>query len=759
MHDGGRMIGPALQNTLNTAFAKTIELGHEYVTLEHLLYALIQDADVKKALISCSVDFEALHQDIEKHFETLAQVNTSFKDGKVPTTTAVQRVIQRAAFDVQAAGKNEIMPCNVLIALFNEKDSFAVYFLQKQDVTRLDLVTFISHGISKLPEKSSDEMSGDGKISPEGKESSGFLINLNEKAEKGKIDPLIGREKELERVIHILARRRKNNPLLVGDAGVGKTAIAEGLAWKIVQGEVPESLENVIVYALDMGALLAGTKFRGDFEARLKGVIQRLLDDEHSVLFIDEIHTVIGAGSTSGGTLDASNLLKPPLSNGELRCIGATTFKEFRNTFEKDHALARRFQKVDINEPSLEEAYQILDGIKVHFEKFHNVTYSTESIRNAVDLSAKYLHEKKLPDKAIDVMDEAGARVKLASDSPEPSPVTVADMEAMVAKMANIPPKTVSHSDKEMLRNLEDNLKLTLFGQEHAVAKVSTTLKLSRAGLGNQNKPIGSFLFAGPTGVGKTELSKELARLLGIEFIRFDMSEYMEKHTVARLIGAPPGYVGHEQGGQLTDAVNKTPHAVLLLDEIEKAHPDIYNVLLQLMDYGTVTDSNGRKTDFKNVILIMTSNAGARDLQKTQIGIQAETKFGSPLKEIERVFSPEFRNRLDSIILFNPLERESILKVVDKFIALLENQLQERNVTLHLEDAAREWLCDKGYDPKNGARPMEKLIQEKIAFALSEEILFGSLTDGGQVEIGLKNDELEFQFNPKVDRRMEKVKV
>ena len=752
------MISTELQNCLNFAFSKTMELTHEYVTLEHLLYALIQNSEVRKTLEALGGDLQILRRNLEAHFDTLPEVKYPKTDGKVPTTLAVQRVIQRAAFDVQAAGKNEILPTHVLVALFNEKESYATYFLQKQDITRIDIVSYLSHGIHKLPSANLEEP-----LPLEEGESSktslqGFILNLNERAKRGKIDPLIGRERELDRVVHILCRRRKNNPLLVGDAGVGKTAIVEGLALKIVKKEVPEPIRALTLYALDMGALLAGTKFRGDFELRLKSVLQKLSNDPHAVLFIDEIHTVIGAGATTGGSLDASNLLKPALNAGDLRCIGATTYKEFRNYFEKDHALARRFQKVDINEPSLEETYQIITGLKSQFEKFHNVEYPAEALKSAVDLSSKYLHEKKLPDKAIDVIDEVGAQLRLNATDSTVRQVTVRDIEEMVAKIACVPPRTVSSSDKEQLKNLESNLKLTLFGQEQAIEKVASTLKLSRAGLGNSNRPIGNFLFAGPTGVGKTELAKELARVLGIEFIRFDMSEYMEKHTVSRLIGAPPGYVGFDQGGLLTDAINKMPHAVLLLDEIEKAHPDLFNILLQVMDYGTLTDNNGRKSDFKNVILIMTTNAGAREIQRPSIGIHQTTVYGSPQQEIDRIFSPEFRNRLDATVHFNSLDETAILKVVDKFMARLENQLAEKKVLLTITDTARHYLAQHGYDPKNGARPMEKLIQEKIARPLADEVLFGKLEKGGVVELDCKDDQLDFQYQAK-SKKPEEIKA
>ena len=750
------MISEKLQLVLNSAVGLAAEQGKQYVTVEHILYSLLGDDQAKEVIEACGGQISVLKKDLEDFFNDLP----GFSDGEDPkelqTTIGFQRVIQRSVFHVQSSGKPEVLPYNVLVSIYSEKESHAVYFLEKQSVTRLAVVEYISHELQpsdvEFDEDDStrllegplpDEPNQDPKKkSPLGK----FAVNLNEKAKKGRIDPLIGREAEVERLIQVLCRRSKNNPILVGDAGVGKTAIVEGLARKIVNQKVPEPIQNMVVYSLDMGSLLAGSKYRGDFEDRLKQVVEAIKKKENAVLFIDEIHTIIGAGSTSGGSMDASNLLKPSLGAGELKCIGSTTYEEFRRIFEKDHALARRFQKIDVNEPSVDETYKILQGLKEQFENHHQVKYTDKALKTASELSAKHIHDKKLPDKAIDVIDEAGSANRLLVESKRKDTLNPKDIEKVVAKIARVPVQSVNQNDKKNLKELDQNLKRTVLGQDHAVEDVATAIKLSRSGLADPNQPIGNFLFVGPTGVGKTELAKELARILGIEFIRFDMSEYQEKHTVARLIGAPPGYVGFDQGGQLTDAVHKTPHAVLLLDEIEKAHSDIYNILLQVMDYGVLTDNNGRKTDFKNVILIMTSNAGAREMNRNKIGIIHQSSAGDGKAEINKTFSPEFRNRLTGIITFNPLPQEIVLGIVDKFISQLEIQLLSKKVEIELTDAAREHLATEGYDEKMGARPLARVIHEQIKKPLSEEILFGKLQKGGKLEIDYKGLALTFKY-------------
>ncbi len=745
------MISPALQNCLNLALALSIEREHEHLTLEHLLFSLLKDPDISNTIEVCGAHLGAIAADIERIFDKLPVLHRNPTDREIQSTLAFQRVLQRSALHVRSAGKREIEPANVLVAMFSEKESQAVYVLHKHHITRLDIVSYISHGLVKghaLPEEDEESAEEEAPPAPEAPSKSAlarFTRNLVDAARAGKIDPLVGRTRELTRTFQVLCRRQKNNPLLIGEAGVGKTAIAEGLALAIAEGRVPKPLLGSQVYSLDLGALLAGTKFRGDFEQRIKDVLNELKKERKAVLFIDEIHTIIGAGATSGGSLDASNLLKPALASGEAHCIGATTYKEYRNTFEKDRALSRRFQRIDVEEPALPEAVEILKGLKPHFERAHRVRYSLPALEAAVSLSAKYLSDRKLPDKAIDVIDEAGAAAQLST--PAKTRITTKDIEEIVSRMANIPTRSVSVSDKLQLKNLEEDLRLTLFGQDHAVSQVAEAIKLSRSGLGKTSGPMASFLFTGPTGVGKTELSKELARALGIRFLRFDMSEYMEKHSVSRLIGAPPGYVGFDQGGLLTDAVHKTPHAVVLLDEIEKAHPDIFNILLQVMDYGFLTDTNGAKTDFQNAFLIMTSNAGVRDLEKKTIGLIEKIETGSiDRKAIERVFSPEFRNRLDAIIPFNTLNEETIQKVVEKFLSQLEAQLLPKKVELEVDDSVRDWLAERGTDPLNGARPMARLVQEAIKRPLADAILFGDLERGGTATVTVKDGALAFTF-------------
>ena len=746
------MISKELEGTLNTALKEAKSRRHEYVCLEHLLYALLQDKDASGAIINCGGDIDHLRKGLEEFFQTHLEALPGGSDHQPQQTLSFHRVLQRAVIHAQSAEKKEINGGNLLIAMFREPDSYAVYLLQEQGITRFDLVNYISHGISKIAaaeewsqneEEQSEEEKPDRRVKP----LEAFAVNLVAKAQQGNIDPLIGRDDEIERTIHVLCRRRKNNPIYVGDPGVGKTALAEGLALKIHHGKVPDVLKNAVIYALDMGALLAGTKFRGDFEARLKGVLAGLKKLPNSILFIDEIHTIVGAGATSGGSMDASNILKPALASGELKCIGSTTYHDYKSYFERDRALARRFQRIEVPEPSQDEAYKILEGLKPHYEKHHGVHYSTGAIRAAVQLSAKHINDRKLPDKAIDVIDEVGAAVKIQPPDKRKKSIGAKDIERIVAKIAKIPPRSVSTSDKEQLQNLDRDLKLTVFGQDTAIDTLTSTIRLSRSGLGHPEKPIGCFLFSGPTGVGKTEVAKQLAHTMGIEFIRFDMSEYMEKHTVSRLIGAPPGYVGFDQGGLLTDAINRNPYAVLLLDEIEKAHPDLFNILLQVMDHAALTDNNGKKADFRNIILIMTTNAGAREMSGTPLGFGARSNVGKGKEAIEKMFSPEFRNRLDAMITFNSLSMEIIERVVDKFIIELDHQLNEKKVFLQLTVKARRWLAEKGYDPSFGARPMARLIQNEIKRVLADEILFGQLQSGGKVEVDENEGKLAFTYS------------
>jgi len=749
------MLSPRLEQTLHRSLGLANQRRHEYATLEHLLLALTEDQDAVAVLRACGVDIERLRRDLSEYVDNqLSSLITSVAEAK--PTAGLQRVLQRAAIHVQSSGREEVTGANVLVALFSERESHAVYFLQEQEMSRLDAVNYISHGIAKTPGQSearrvsgADQDAGSDKVVKSGTEAlDAYCVNLNKKAASGRVDPLIGREQEVDRTIQILCRRSKNNPLYVGDPGVGKTAIAEGLARRIVHGEVPDVLKNAVIYALDMGSLLAGTRYRGDFEERLKAVLNELEHLEGAVLFIDEIHTVIGAGATSGGAMDASNLLKPSLQNGALRCIGSTTYKEYRNYFEKDRALVRRFQKIDVNEPSVEDTVKILRGLKPYYEKHHKVRYPAEAIRSAVELAARYINDRKLPDKAIDVIDEVGAAQMLLPESRRKKTITVKDVEEIVSKIARIPPKSVSTDDRTVLRNLERDLKTMVFGQDKAIDALASAIKLARAGLREPEKPIGSYLFAGPTGVGKTEVARQLARSLAIELIRFDMSEYMERHSVSRLIGAPPGYVGFDQGGLLTDAIDQHPHAVLLLDEIEKAHPDLFNILLQVMDHGKLTDHNGKTIDFRNVALIMTTNAGAADMAKPAIGFNREIREGEDTEAINRMFSPEFRNRLDAVISFASLTPEVVGRVVDKFVMQLEAQLADRQVTIELTDAAREWLAKKGYDPMYGARPLSRVIQEHIKKPLAEELLFGKLEKGGIVRVDVKDGKLDFSFPP-----------
>ena len=754
------MLSRNLEQTLHRALGLAGERRHEYATLEHLLLSLGDDADAMGVLRACGVDVDKLKRDLTEFLDKDLAGLVTERGGDPKPTAGFQRVVQRAAIHVQSSGRDEVTGANVLVALFSERESHAVYFLQLQDMTRLDAVNFISHGIAKAPGRSQPRAAkGDGtnnedqgpereekgRGAPRGQDAlANYCVNLNKKAEQGKIDPLIGRDQEIERTIQILCRRTKNNPLYVGDPGVGKTAIAEGLAKRIVEGDVPEVLAKSTIYSLDMGSLLAGTRYRGDFEERLKAVVTELEAQPGSVLFIDEIHTVIGAGATSGGAMDASNLLKPALSQGTIRCIGSTTYKEFRTHFEKDRALVRRFQKIDVNEPSLEDAVKILQGLKTNYEKHHKVRYTPEAIRAAVELSAKYIHDRKLPDKAIDVIDEVGASRMLLPENKRRKTVTLKDVEDIVAKIARIPPKSVSTDDRETLKNLERDLKAMVFGQEKAIETLASAIKLSRAGLRDAEKPIGNYLFSGPTGVGKTEVAKQLAKTLGIELVRFDMSEYMERHSVSRLIGAPPGYVGFDQGGLLTDAIDQHPHAVLLLDEIEKAHQDLYNILLQVMDHGKLTDHNGKNVDFRNVILIMTTNAGASDMAKPAIGFERAARVGEDEEAIKRMFTPEFRNRLDAVVTFAGLSPEIVAQVVEKFVMQLEAQLADRNVTIELSSAAKEWLSERGYDPLYGARPLARVIQEYVKKPLAEELLFGKLAKGGSVKVGLRDGALTF---------------
>jgi ATP-dependent Clp protease ATP-binding subunit ClpA len=748
------LLSKELELTINNAFVEARAKRHEYITIEHLLLALLADNSANQVLSACAADIDRLKKELGEFVDsTTPVVNTEEEDREAQPTLGFQRVLQRAVFHVQSSGKKEVTGANVLVAIFSEQESQAVFFLKQQEISRIDVVNFIAHGITKLednhslnqPDSDQEEQDISGEQAVEG-QLENYATNLNEQAKQGKIDPLIGRGEELNRVVQILSRRRKNNPLLVGESGVGKTAIAEGLAKKIVDGDVPDIIADAVVYSLDMGSLLAGTKYRGDFEKRFKAILKELQAKEHSILFIDEIHTIIGAGAASGGVLDASNLLKPLLSSGDLRCLGSTTFQEYRGIFEKDGALTRRFQKIDVMEPSADETYQILRGLKAKYEEHHQLKYTDTALKAAAELSARYINDRHLPDKAIDVIDEAGAAQRLVSESKRKKTIGVVDVEKVVASIARIPPKNVSRDDKSLLKNLERNLKMTVFGQNESVEKLSSTIRLARAGLRTGDKPIGSFLFAGPTGVGKTEVCKQLAKAMGIELVRFDMSEYMERHTVSRLIGAPPGYVGFDQGGLLTEAVTKNPHCVVLLDEIEKAHPEVFNLLLQVMDHGTLTDNNGRKADFRNVILIMTSNAGAEDINKRSMGFSEQDHTTDGMEAIRKMFSPEFRNRLDDIIQFSALSHDVIDGVVDKFLVELQAQLDDRKVHIEVDQDAREWLAKKGYDALMGARPMARLIQEKIKRPLADDILFGRLVHGGEVKITLKDDELTFEF-------------
>jgi ATP-dependent Clp protease ATP-binding subunit ClpA len=736
------VLSQELEYCLNDAFAKAREARHEFLTVEHLLVAILDTPKVKEVLKACGADLPKLKADLTEHLDKTTPRLATDDEREVQPTLGFQRVLQRAVFHVQSSGKKEVGVANVLVAIFSEKQSHAVHLLSRADVTRLDVVNFVSHGLSKIPEERSDKTDNtpEAERDPEGSALDKYTTNLNKQAQEGKIDPLIGRKLEVERTIEILCRRRKNNPLYVGEAGVGKTAIAEGLARLIVEGQVPDALSDCTIYSLDMGSLIAGTKYRGDFEKRLKAVLAELKKQPGAVMFIDEIHTVIGAGAASGGVMDASNLIKPVLTNGELRCIGSTTYQEYRGIFEKDHALARRFQKIDVVEPTVPETIEILKGLRTRFEDHHGIKYSDEAITAAAELAARHINERHMPDKAIDVVDEAGARQRLKPVNERPALVDVKEIEEVVARMARIPPKSVSKSDKDVLRNLERNLKLVIYGQDKAIETLGAAIKMARSGLGDQRKPVGSFLFAGPTGVGKTEVTRQLAIAMGIEFVRFDMSEYMERHTVSRLIGAPPGYVGFDQGGLLTEAIAKHPHCVLLLDEIEKAHPDVFNLLLQVMDHGTLTDNNGRKADFRHVIIVMTTNAGAFEMNRPSIGFVASDNASDGTEAIKRLFSPEFRNRLDAVIQFASLPMGVIERVVDKLLVEIEAQLEKKGVSISLDDAARRWLAEKGYDPKMGARPMARLMQEQIKRPLAEELLFGKLANGGTVRVGVADD-------------------
>jgi ATP-dependent Clp protease ATP-binding subunit ClpA len=743
------MIAQELEVSLHMAFMEARQKRHEFITVEHLLLALLDNPSASEVLKACATEIEELRK-LLADFVTEHTPVLSNEEADTQPTLGFQRVIQRAILHVQSSGKKEVNGANVLVAIFGEKDSHAVYFLHQKGVARLDVVNFISHGISKVPQATPGKPEGEAEAEQEpasGGALESYTLNLNAQAVAGKIDPLIGRETELERVVQTLCRRRKNNPLLVGEAGVGKTAIAEGLARRIVEGEVPEILSECTVYSLDMGALLAGTKYRGDFEQRLKAVLKQLSENPHSILFIDEIHTLIGAGAASGGTLDASNLLKPALSNGQLKCIGATTYQEYRGIFEKDHALSRRFQKVDVVEPSIAETVSILRGLKTRFEEHHGIKYASSALTSAAELAARYINDRHLPDKAIDVIDEAGAAQRILPKSKQKKIITKHEIEEIVARIARVPAQSVNADDRTQLKNLERNLNAVVFGQGKAIDALASAIKMSRSGLGNPQKPTGCFLFSGPTGVGKTEVARQLAYIMGVELIRFDMSEYMERHAVSRLIGAPPGYVGFDQGGLLTEAVTKNPYSVLLLDEIEKAHPDVYNILLQVMDHGTLTDNNGRKADFRNVMIIMTTNAGAAELSKAAVGFTNSAQLGDEMIEIKRQFTPEFRNRLDAIISFASLSREFIMRVVDKFLMQLEEQLQEKKVEATFTQALKDHLAKKGFDPQMGARPMARLIQDTIRRALADQLLFGRLASGGKVTVDLdKNDKVTLLF-------------
>ncbi|WP_426357822.1 ATP-dependent Clp protease ATP-binding subunit ClpA [Pseudocolwellia sp. HL-MZ19] len=746
------MLNKDLESSLNLAFRQAKDSRHEFMTVEHLLLALLDNPASIEALTACGADISILSKELLSFIgETTPVIPESELERETQPTLGFQRVLQRAVFHVQSSGKSEVNGANVLVAIFSEQESQAAYFLKKLEVTRLDIVNFISHGISKIesnePLHSAEDV--DQKVEEEARTIDNFAVNLNEEALKGNIDPLIGRTDELERTLQVLSRRRKNNPLYVGEAGVGKTAIAEGLANLIISDKSPEFLVDATIYSLDMGALLAGTKYRGDFEKRFKAVLKELENDKNAILFIDEIHTIIGAGAASGGMMDASNLLKPLLSSGKLRCIGSTTYQEYNSIFEKDRALARRFQKIDVAEPSVDDTTKILQGLKEKYETHHGIRYTNKALKAAAQLSAKYINERFLPDKAIDVIDEAGAKQQLVAASKRKKIINNTDIETIVAKMARIPEKSVSSTETNSLKTLDRNLKMVVFGQDHAIDELTSVIRLSRAGLGNEEKPIGSFLFAGPTGVGKTEITQQLAKTLGVELLRYDMSEYMEKHAVSRLIGAPPGYVGYEQGGLLTDAVLKHPHSVVLLDEIEKAHPDVFNILLQVMDHGTLTDNNGRKADFRNVIIVLTTNAGVTETTKQSIGFKQQDTSLNAMDEINKVFSPEFRNRLDNIVWFNHLGTDIIHQVVDKFIVELQAQLDEKGVSLELSKAAKDWLAEKGYDKNMGARPMARLIQEHLKKNLANELLFGDLTNGGVAKVDVKKDKLVIQCESK----------
>ncbi|WP_193048894.1 ATP-dependent Clp protease ATP-binding subunit ClpA [Pseudoalteromonas undina] len=746
------MLNKDLELTLNTAFREARTRRHEFMTVEHLLLALLDNPSAGEALNACGVDISGLKTELLEFIdETTPVIPDLEEERETQPTLGFQRVLQRAVFHVQSSGKNEVTGVNVLVAIFSEQESQAVYLLKKNDISRLDIVNFISHGVAKGDDELGDDTDDIHEevqevASEEASKLDSFTTNLNIQAKEGNIDPLVGRDSEVERTVQVLCRRKKNNPLLVGEAGVGKTAIAEGLAYRIVNEQVPEVIADAVVYSLDMGALLAGTKYRGDFEKRFKSLLKELQAKPGSILFIDEIHTIIGAGAASGGVMDASNLIKPLLSSGQLRCMGSTTYGEYKNIFEKDRALVRRFQKIDVLEPSVEDTTKILNGLKERYEAHHGIRYTQKALKAAAELSAKYINERHLPDKAIDVIDEAGASQRLLPTSKRKKTIGVSDIEMIVSKMARIPPQNVSSSDKETLKNLDRNLKMLVFGQDQSIDALTSAIRLSRSGLANENKPVGSFLFAGPTGVGKTEVTKQLAKCMGVEFIRFDMSEYVERHAVSRLIGAPPGYVGFEQGGLLTEAVIKNPHAVVLLDEIEKAHPDIYNILLQVMDHGTLTDNNGRKADFRNVVVVMTTNAGVQETTRKSIGFSEQDHTHDAMGEINKVFSPEFRNRLDNIIWFNHLEKEVILQVVDKFVVELQAQLDKKSVNLELTSKAREWLADKGYDKAMGARPMARVIQEDLKKQLANEILFGELISGGTVKVSVKDKKLRFDY-------------
>jgi ATP-dependent Clp protease ATP-binding subunit ClpA len=776
MYNGERIV-PGFSNTLEESLHRAMALAtsrrHEFAMLEHLLYSLTEDQDAAAVMRACNVELDVLRSDLDQFISDELDDLVMDRFVEARPTLSFQRVVQRALINVESSGREEVTGANVLVAIFSERESHAAYFLQKQEMSRLDAINYISHGLAKTPGKDiprvvrgvdspfkseTEPTAEEEEVSTSSEALDAYCVNLNEKASNGKIDPLIGRHDEVDRTIQILCRRSKNNPLLVGDPGVGKTAIAEGLARRIIDGEVPEVLLASVIYSLDMGTLLAGTRYRGDFEERLKAVMAELEEMPDAVLFIDEIHTIIGAGATSGGAMDASNLLKPALANGAIRCIGSTTYKEFRSHFEKDRALLRRFQKIDINEPSIPDSVKILKGLKPYYEEHHKVRYTADALKAAVDLSARYINDRKLPDKAIDVIDEVGAAQMLKPENRRKKIISVKDIEEVVAKIARIPPKSVSKEDTESLRKLDVDLKRVVFGQDTAIEALSSAIKLARAGLREPEKPIGNYLFSGPTGVGKTEVAKQLASIMGVDLIRFDMSEYMERHTVSRLIGAPPGYVGYDQGGLLTDAIDQQPHAVLLLDEIEKAHPDLFNILLQVMDHGKLTDHNGKHVDFRNVVLIMTTNAGAAEMSKQAIGFGSDVREGEDEEAIKRIFTPEFRNRLDATIPFSPLPSEVVSRVVEKFVLQLETQLQDRDVTLSLTDAAATWLAEKGYDKLNGARPLARVIQEHIKKPLSEELLFGKLAKGGHVKVGLKKGALTFGIESAEDvNRREKI--